>query len=166
MFSHGRLQSVHYTKYPVKNTVGHLLKQHPAQGLIFWNNSHNWESFSSGLLSAFLDLWLAIGSLYQMWAKSSRWSNKSQLNVDLFYYLYFIMLMLSRGELHDWNMGKGTHWFGQRGRFCCCRREIISPEAGMKRAVLYLITVYGSVPVILYLFPWILGHVIFSHLCK
>lgn len=43
---------------------------------------------------------------------------------------------------------RGTHWFG------------------MKRAVLYLITAYGSVPVILYLFPWILGHIIFSHVCK
>lgn len=36
----------------------------------------------------------------------------------------------------------------------------------MKRAVLFLITVYASVPVILYLFPWILGHVIFSHLLR
>ncbi|XP_041809271.1 lysophosphatidylserine lipase ABHD12-like isoform X1 [Chelmon rostratus] len=36
----------------------------------------------------------------------------------------------------------------------------------MKRAVLYLITVYGSVPVILFLFPWILGHVIYSHLLR
>ncbi|XP_045918298.1 lysophosphatidylserine lipase ABHD12-like [Micropterus dolomieu] len=36
----------------------------------------------------------------------------------------------------------------------------------MKRAVLFLITVYVSVPVVLYLFPWILGHVIFSHLLR
>ncbi|XP_049917234.1 lysophosphatidylserine lipase ABHD12-like [Epinephelus moara] len=36
----------------------------------------------------------------------------------------------------------------------------------MKRAVLFLITVYASVPVILYLFPWILGHVVFSHLLR
>lgn len=36
----------------------------------------------------------------------------------------------------------------------------------MRRAVSFLITVYCSVPVILYLFPWILGHVIFSHLLR
>lgn len=36
----------------------------------------------------------------------------------------------------------------------------------MKRAVVFLITVYASTPVILYLFPWILGHVIFSHLLR
>lgn len=36
----------------------------------------------------------------------------------------------------------------------------------MKRVVLFLITVYASVPVILYLFPWILGHVVFSHLLR
>ncbi|KAI3367505.1 hypothetical protein L3Q82_026358 [Scortum barcoo] len=36
----------------------------------------------------------------------------------------------------------------------------------MKRALLSLITVYASVPVILYLFPWILGHVVFSHLLR
>ncbi|XP_059209174.1 lysophosphatidylserine lipase ABHD12-like [Centropristis striata] len=36
----------------------------------------------------------------------------------------------------------------------------------MKRAALFLITVYVAVPVILYLFPWILGHVIFSHLLR
>ncbi|XP_035530066.1 lysophosphatidylserine lipase ABHD12-like [Morone saxatilis] len=36
----------------------------------------------------------------------------------------------------------------------------------MKRAVLFLITVYGSVPVILYLFPWILGHAVFAHLLR
>nr|XP_046268802.1 lysophosphatidylserine lipase ABHD12-like isoform X2 [Scatophagus argus] len=36
----------------------------------------------------------------------------------------------------------------------------------MKRAVVFLITVYGSVPVVLYLFPWILGHVIFSHMLR
>ncbi|KAL7379792.1 hypothetical protein ABVT39_005951 [Epinephelus coioides] len=36
----------------------------------------------------------------------------------------------------------------------------------MKRVVLFLITVYASVPVILYLFPWILGHVLFSHLLR
>lgn len=36
----------------------------------------------------------------------------------------------------------------------------------MRRVVLYLMTVYASVPVILYLFPWILGHIVFSHFCK
>uniref|UniRef100_A0A3Q3KB84 AB hydrolase-1 domain-containing protein n=1 Tax=Monopterus albus TaxID=43700 RepID=A0A3Q3KB84_MONAL len=36
----------------------------------------------------------------------------------------------------------------------------------MKRAVSFLITVYVSVPVILYLFPWILGHAIFAHLLR
>ncbi|XP_071380622.1 lysophosphatidylserine lipase ABHD12-like [Centroberyx affinis] len=36
----------------------------------------------------------------------------------------------------------------------------------MKRAVLFLITVYVSAPVILYLFPWILGHVIYAHLLR
>ena len=36
----------------------------------------------------------------------------------------------------------------------------------MKRAVIFLITVYVSVPIIIYLFPWILGHVVYSHLCK
>ncbi|XP_029899901.1 lysophosphatidylserine lipase ABHD12-like [Myripristis murdjan] len=36
----------------------------------------------------------------------------------------------------------------------------------MKRAVLFLITAYVSVPVILYLFPWILGHAIYAHLLR
>lgn len=36
----------------------------------------------------------------------------------------------------------------------------------MKRAISFLITVYVSVPVILYLFPWILGQVIFAHLLR
>ncbi|GAA6223239.1 protein ABHD12B isoform X1 [Lates japonicus] len=36
----------------------------------------------------------------------------------------------------------------------------------MKRAVSFLITVYISVPVVLYLFPWILGYAIFSHLLR
>ncbi|KAG7229142.1 hypothetical protein INR49_013085 [Caranx melampygus] len=36
----------------------------------------------------------------------------------------------------------------------------------MKRAVSFLITVYASVPVVLYLFPWILGHAIFAHLLR
>ncbi|XP_070776851.1 lysophosphatidylserine lipase ABHD12-like [Enoplosus armatus] len=36
----------------------------------------------------------------------------------------------------------------------------------MKRAVVFLITVYAAVPVVLYLFPWILGHAIFAHLVR
>ncbi|CAJ1074830.1 lysophosphatidylserine lipase ABHD12-like [Xyrichtys novacula] len=36
----------------------------------------------------------------------------------------------------------------------------------MKKALMCLITAYASVPVILYVFPWILGHVIFSHLLR
>lgn len=36
----------------------------------------------------------------------------------------------------------------------------------MRRAVLSVITVYTSVPVVLYLFPWILGHIVFSHLLR
>ncbi|XP_028251574.1 monoacylglycerol lipase ABHD12-like [Parambassis ranga] len=36
----------------------------------------------------------------------------------------------------------------------------------MKRAVWFLISAYASVPVILYLFPWILGHAIFAHLLR
>ncbi|TNM95844.1 hypothetical protein fugu_016927 [Takifugu bimaculatus] len=36
----------------------------------------------------------------------------------------------------------------------------------MRRALLYVITVYASAPVVLYLFPWILGHIIFSHLLR
>ncbi|XP_028995243.1 lysophosphatidylserine lipase ABHD12-like [Betta splendens] len=36
----------------------------------------------------------------------------------------------------------------------------------MQRAVWFLITVYASVPVLLYLFPWILGYAIFSHLLR
>ncbi|XP_071751809.1 lysophosphatidylserine lipase ABHD12-like [Centroberyx gerrardi] len=36
----------------------------------------------------------------------------------------------------------------------------------MKRAVLFVITVYVSAPVLLYLFPWILGHVIYAHLLR
>ncbi|KAM9341449.1 lysophosphatidylserine lipase ABHD12-like [Symphorus nematophorus] len=36
----------------------------------------------------------------------------------------------------------------------------------MRRAVLYLTTVYVSAPVVLYLFPWILGHIVFSHLLR
>ena len=35
-----------------------------------------------------------------------------------------------------------------------------------KRIALLLCTVYISVPVVVYLFPWILGHVIYLHLCK
>ncbi|KAM9707629.1 lysophosphatidylserine lipase ABHD12-like [Menidia menidia] len=38
--------------------------------------------------------------------------------------------------------------------------------ADMKRALCYLFTIYASLPVILYLFPWILGHVIFAHLLR
>ncbi|XP_039993168.1 lysophosphatidylserine lipase ABHD12-like [Xiphias gladius] len=38
--------------------------------------------------------------------------------------------------------------------------------AGTKRAVSFLITVYVSVPVFLYLFPWILGHAIYAHLLR
>ncbi|XP_035023852.1 lysophosphatidylserine lipase ABHD12 [Hippoglossus stenolepis] len=36
----------------------------------------------------------------------------------------------------------------------------------MNRAVWFLVTVYVSVPVILYLFPCILGHIIFAHLLR
>uniref|UniRef100_UPI0037E9B894 lysophosphatidylserine lipase ABHD12-like n=1 Tax=Semicossyphus pulcher TaxID=241346 RepID=UPI0037E9B894 len=36
----------------------------------------------------------------------------------------------------------------------------------MKRAVIFLFTVYASVPVTLYLFPWILGHAIFAHVLR
>ncbi|KAK2826597.1 hypothetical protein Q5P01_020811 [Channa striata] len=36
----------------------------------------------------------------------------------------------------------------------------------MKRAVSFLILVYVSLPILLYLFPWILGHAIFSHLLR
>uniref|UniRef100_A0A8D3E6H6 AB hydrolase-1 domain-containing protein n=1 Tax=Scophthalmus maximus TaxID=52904 RepID=A0A8D3E6H6_SCOMX len=36
----------------------------------------------------------------------------------------------------------------------------------MKRAASFLITVYASVPVVLHLFPWILGHAIFAHLLR
>ncbi|XP_047466173.1 lysophosphatidylserine lipase ABHD12-like [Mugil cephalus] len=36
----------------------------------------------------------------------------------------------------------------------------------MKRAVSFLISAYVSVPVLLYLFPWILGHAIFAHLVR
>ncbi|XP_019953733.1 lysophosphatidylserine lipase ABHD12 [Paralichthys olivaceus] len=36
----------------------------------------------------------------------------------------------------------------------------------MKRALWFVITVYVSVPVVLYLFPWILGHIIFAHLLR
>ncbi|KAF3700911.1 Monoacylglycerol lipase ABHD12 [Channa argus] len=36
----------------------------------------------------------------------------------------------------------------------------------MKRAVSFLIIVYASVPILLYLFPWILGHAIFAHLLR
>ncbi|XP_026195250.1 lysophosphatidylserine lipase ABHD12 [Anabas testudineus] len=36
----------------------------------------------------------------------------------------------------------------------------------MKKAVSFLISVYASVPVLLYLFPWILGHAIFAHLLR
>ena len=35
-----------------------------------------------------------------------------------------------------------------------------------KRIALLLCTVYIPVPVVVYLFPWILGHVIYLHLCK
>ncbi|XP_068195287.1 lysophosphatidylserine lipase ABHD12-like [Antennarius striatus] len=36
----------------------------------------------------------------------------------------------------------------------------------MKRLMFVLITAYVSAPVVLYLFPWILGHAIFSHLLR
>ncbi|XP_072222181.1 lysophosphatidylserine lipase ABHD12-like [Leuresthes tenuis] len=36
----------------------------------------------------------------------------------------------------------------------------------MQSALPYLFTLYVSVPVILYLFPWILGHAIFAHLLR
>uniref|UniRef100_A0A3Q0RQR7 AB hydrolase-1 domain-containing protein n=1 Tax=Amphilophus citrinellus TaxID=61819 RepID=A0A3Q0RQR7_AMPCI len=36
----------------------------------------------------------------------------------------------------------------------------------MKRGISVLLTVYASVPVIFYLFPWILGHAIFAHLLR
>ncbi|XP_053191073.1 lysophosphatidylserine lipase ABHD12-like [Scomber japonicus] len=36
----------------------------------------------------------------------------------------------------------------------------------MKKAVSFLITLYVSVPIALYVFPWILGHVIFAHLLR
>ncbi|CAN9502388.1 unnamed protein product [Ophioblennius macclurei] len=36
----------------------------------------------------------------------------------------------------------------------------------MRRTVSVLLTVYVSVPVILYLFPWILGHFIYAHLVR
>nr|XP_015824948.2 lysophosphatidylserine lipase ABHD12 [Nothobranchius furzeri] len=36
----------------------------------------------------------------------------------------------------------------------------------MKKALLYLLTVYISVPVFLYLFPWIMSYAIFSHLLR
>lgn len=36
----------------------------------------------------------------------------------------------------------------------------------MKRVVSFLISVYISVPIVLYLFPWILGHIIFAHLVR
>lgn len=36
----------------------------------------------------------------------------------------------------------------------------------MKRALSFVITVYVSVPVLLYLFPWILGHAIYAHLVR
>ncbi|XP_041668742.1 lysophosphatidylserine lipase ABHD12-like [Cheilinus undulatus] len=36
----------------------------------------------------------------------------------------------------------------------------------MKRALMCLITVYAAVPVILYLFPWILYHAVFAHLLR
>ncbi|XP_076605161.1 lysophosphatidylserine lipase ABHD12-like [Chaetodon auriga] len=36
----------------------------------------------------------------------------------------------------------------------------------MKRALLFLITAYVSVPVVLFMWPWILGHVIYSHWLK
>lgn len=49
------------------------------------------------------------------------------------------------------------------------RRElwkITSPMARMKKVLSFLLTAYVSVPVVLYLFPWILSYAIFSHLCK
>lgn len=36
----------------------------------------------------------------------------------------------------------------------------------MKRALSFLLAVYASVPVVLYLFPWILGHAIFAHVLR
>ncbi|KAG7272750.1 hypothetical protein CRUP_031074 [Coryphaenoides rupestris] len=36
----------------------------------------------------------------------------------------------------------------------------------MKRAAVFLVTVYLCVPLVIYLCPWILGHVIYSHLLK
>ncbi|CAG13224.1 unnamed protein product [Tetraodon nigroviridis] len=36
----------------------------------------------------------------------------------------------------------------------------------MRKVLLCLLTVYASVPVTLYLFPWILGHIVFSHFLR
>ncbi|XP_076013395.1 lysophosphatidylserine lipase ABHD12-like [Genypterus blacodes] len=36
----------------------------------------------------------------------------------------------------------------------------------MRRAVVFLLTLYASVPVILHLFPWILGYFIYAHLLR
>lgn len=36
----------------------------------------------------------------------------------------------------------------------------------MRRAVSFLITVYVSVPVVIYLFPWILSHAVFAHFLR
>lgn len=38
--------------------------------------------------------------------------------------------------------------------------------ADMRRTLTLLISVYASVPVFLYLFPWLLSHAVFAHLCK
>lgn len=39
-------------------------------------------------------------------------------------------------------------------------------DVSMKRAAVFLITVYIAVPIILYLCPWILGHAVFCHLVR
>ncbi|XP_037342103.2 lysophosphatidylserine lipase ABHD12-like [Pungitius pungitius] len=36
----------------------------------------------------------------------------------------------------------------------------------MKRAALFVVAAYASAPVLLYLFPWILGHIIYSHFLR
>ncbi|TNN53738.1 Monoacylglycerol lipase ABHD12 [Liparis tanakae] len=36
----------------------------------------------------------------------------------------------------------------------------------MKRAALFLVAVYAAAPTLLYLFPWILGHIIYSHFLR
>uniref|UniRef100_A0A3Q3B288 Abhydrolase domain containing 12B n=2 Tax=Kryptolebias marmoratus TaxID=37003 RepID=A0A3Q3B288_KRYMA len=86
---------------------------------------------------------------------SSRGYEASQLNIDLLFPVF-----------HNTHAVRKRALSAHRNKKTGTQRFFEQRMALMKRAVSCLITVYLSVPVFLYLFPWILGHAIFSHLLR